>query len=32
MLTLDPAARPTFDDVIQSEFIKEDTEYLTLWA
>ncbi|CAL6013652.1 Kinase [Hexamita inflata] len=31
MLQLDPQNRPTFEEVLKSEFVAEDLEYLTAW-
>lgn len=32
MLQLDPANRPTFTDILKTEFVVEDKEYLTVWG
>lgn len=31
MLQLDPGLRPTFTEILKSEFILEDQEYLKAW-
>jgi len=31
MLQLDPQARPTFSEILKSEFVQEDREYLEAW-